>query len=87
MVPSGIVIGVGCLLGVQFHVEKFEVFTSYFHSGAIAFVSGENDGHIIGEGDGSKGLGVVTGADGVGVVGRVKLTEEGVKKKVPFQGC
>jgi hypothetical protein len=50
-------------------------------------VGGGNDGHIVGKSYGSKGLGIVTGADGVGVMGRVKLTEKGVKKKVPFQGC
>ena len=69
-----------CLLGVQFHVEKVEILTSYFHSGAIASVGGGNDSHIIGKGNDSKGLIVVTVANDVGIVGHVELTEQGVKK-------
>jgi hypothetical protein len=80
VVALGIVIGVGCLLGVQFHVEKVEILTSYFHSGVIASVGGGNDCHIIGKGNGSKGLRVVTVANDVGVVGHVKLTKQGIKE-------
>jgi hypothetical protein len=78
VVSLGIKVSVGCLLGVQFHVEKVEILTSYFQSGAIASVGGGNDCHIISKGNSSKGLRVVPVANDVGIVGHVKLTEQGV---------
>jgi hypothetical protein len=65
-------------LGVQFHVEKVEIFISYFHSGSIASVGGGDDCHIVGKGNGSKGLRIVTAANDIGIVGHVKLTEQRV---------
>jgi hypothetical protein len=53
MVPSGVVIGVGCLLGVQLHIKKMEVLTSHFHSGAVASVGRGDYGHVVSEGDGT----------------------------------
>ena len=78
MVSLGIKVSVGCLLGVQFHVEKVEVFTSYFHTGSIASMGRGDDSHVVGKGNGSEGLRVVTVANDIGVVSHVELTEQRV---------